>query len=164
MNIFYTDSSASEAARSLPDKHIVKMPSEAVQMLVQACKRHGLEPFVLTKTGTFHKGGYANHPCTQWCGDSYLNAQWVWQWAMSLCREYTARYGKTHFAEQQLERIALVLWALPDCEFTEPPLAMPDECKTDDTVESYRNCIRLKVHQKPDSFVWRKGTPAPSWV
>ena len=24
--------------------------------------------------------------------------------------------------------------------------------------------VRLKVHQKPDSFVWRKGTDAPEWL
>ena len=41
---------------------------------------------------------------------------------------------------------------------------MPDECKTDDPVESYRNCIRLKVSQKPGSFKWAKGTPQPAWL
>ena len=47
---------------------------------------------------------------------------------------------------------------------TSPALAMPDECKTSDPVESYRNCIRAKVAEKPDSFVWRKCTAAPAWL
>ena len=47
---------------------------------------------------------------------------------------------------------------------TKPALAMPDECKVADHVESYRNCIRAKVAEKPDSFVWAKGTAAPEWL
>ena len=73
-------------------------------------------------------------------------------------------YGKEHFAEGQLRRLAMVLWMIPDGPLTPPPLAMPDECKTPDPVESYRNCIRAKVAAKPASFVWAKGTPAPAWL
>ena len=36
INIFYTDHDPDVAARDLPDKHVVKMPVEAVQMLVSA--------------------------------------------------------------------------------------------------------------------------------
>lgn len=164
MNIFVTDLDPVKAAQSLPDKHVVKMPVEAVQMLVSVMLRHGVEPGVITKSGTHHKGGYANHPCTVWAGDSYQNAFWTWQWGIALCKEYTARYGKTHFAEGQLRRLAMVLWMIPDGPMTTPALAMPDECKTPDPVESYQNCIRAKVFEKPDSFVWKKGTDAPRWA
>jgi len=164
MNIFFTDRDPVVAARSLPDKHIVKMPVEAVQMLVSAVLRHGTDPEVITQKGTHHKGGYHNHPCTIWAGDSYENARWVLDWGFALCEEYTFRYGKTHFAQGQLARLEQVLWSLPSGYLTTPALAMPDECKTSDPVESYRNCIRAKVAEKPDSFVWNKGTPAPSWI
>ena len=102
MNIFYTDTDPVVAAQSLPDRHIVKMPVEAVQMLVSACVRNGMQPNVMTKKGTIHKGGYHKHPCTVWAGDSAENAQWLWDWGMALCEEYTKRYGKTHFAQGQL--------------------------------------------------------------
>lgn len=164
MNIFYVDPDPCAAAAALPDKHVVKMPVEAVQMLVSVCQRHGLPNYVTTKAGTPHRGGYAKHPCTLWAGETQSNASWLLAWGRALCEEYTRRYGKHHFAEQQLEQVERVLWAVPDGELTPPALAMPDECKTDDPVESYRNCIRAKVAEKPDSFVWRKGRPAPSWI
>lgn len=164
MNIFFTESDPSKAAQSLPDKHIVKMPVEAVQMLVSVMLRHDVQPNVITKSGTVHKGGYHNHPCTIWAGDTYQNAFWTWQWGIALCKEYTKRYGKEHFAEGQLRRLIKVLWMVPNGSLTAPAQAMPDECKDVDPIKAYRNCIRLKIAQKPDSFVWNKGTPAPSWV
>lgn len=164
MNIFYTDRNPVIAARQLPDKLAVKMPVEACQMLVSACKRHGIEPNVITKAGTIHKGGYHKHPSTVWAGDTLSNAAWTLAWGLELCAEYTKRYGKTHFAEGQLNTLAASLRHIPVGPLTPPALAMPDECKVADPVESYKNCIRLKVAQKPDSFVWRKGTEAPSWV
>ena len=170
MNIFYTDHNPCVAAQSLPDKHIVKMPVEAVQMLVSACRRYGYQPGVITKAGELHKGGYHNHPCTVWAGDTIANFRWTLVWGIALCAEYQARYGKTHFAQGQLFKLTeavghLKLMAqLTEGELTTPALAMPDECKTSDPVESYRNCIRAKVASKPDSFVWRKGTPQPAWL
>lgn len=164
MNIFFTDSDPKAAATSLPDKHIVKMPVEAVQMLVSVCLRHKIQPNVITKSGTVHKGGYHNHPCTVWAGDNYANAFWTWQWGIELCAEYTRRYGKTHFAEGQLRQIIKFLFQVPNGSITAPALAMPDECKTADPITSYRNCIRLKIQEKPASFVWNKGTPQPAWL
>ena len=166
MNVFYVDHDPTAAACSLPDKHICKMPIETVQMLVSALNRWGLQPNVITKAGTVHKGGYAKHPCTVWAGDNRENAWWLLRHGFALCAEYTKRYGKVHFAEGQLRTIldSKLIGELPLGPQTAPALAMPDECKTGDPVESYRNCIRAKVAEKPLSFVWRKGTPAPEWL
>jgi hypothetical protein len=164
MNIFYTDHDPDTAAQSLPDKHIVKMPVEAVQMLVSACLRHGIQPSVITSKGTVHKGGYHNHPSTVWAGDTRENWFWTLSWGIGLCQEYTRRYGKEHFAEGQLCQLIRCLKSIPDGPLTPPAQAMPDEFKHADPVLAYRACIRGKVASKPDSFVWRKGTPAPSWL
>ena len=164
MNIFYTDHDPDVAAQSLPDKHIVKMPVEAVQMLVSACVRHGIQPSVMTKAGTIHKGGYHRHPSTVWAGDNRSNFTWTLLWGLALCREYTRRYGKVHFAQGQLDRLVHSINNIPAGHATSPALAMPDECKVADPVESYRNCIRAKVFEKPASFVWNKGTAAPCWL
>ncbi|QBP06064.1 hypothetical protein [Synechococcus phage S-B68] len=166
MNIFYTDIDPVQAARDLPDRHIVKMPVEAVQMLVSACVRHGIQPNVITKKGTVHKGGYHNHPCTVWAGDSFENAYWTWQWGLALCEEYTKRYGKVHFAQGQLHTLcdAIMDRRLPATGFTPPAQAMPDECKSADPVTAYRNCINHKLATRPGTFVWNKGTAAPEWA
>ena len=164
MNIFYTDHSPTAAAQSLPDKHIVKMPVEAVQMLVSACLRYDIQPNVITKSGTTHKGGYHKHPSTVWAGDNRANFQWTLLWGFALCAEYTNRYGKEHFAERQLRQLAPSMYDIPQGDLTAPALAMPDHCKVSDPVESYRNCIRAKVSDKPQSFVWNKGTPQPVWL
>lgn len=168
MNIFYTDHQPTAAAQSLPDKHIVKMPVEAVQMLVSACLRHGIQPNVITKAGGIHKGGYHNHPSTVWVGDNRANFRWTLIWGLALCAEYNFRYGKVHFAQGQIYQLLTVFVEnedqFPEGARTAPALAMPDECKTSDPVESYRNCIRTKVAEKPASFVWAKGTAAPAWL
>ena len=164
MNIFYTDTDPVVAAQSLPDRHIVKMPVEAVQMLVSACLRNGVQPSVVTKAGTIHKGGYHRHPCTVWAGDSAENAIWLWDWGWALCEEYTKRYGKVHFAQGQLAQLAdSVHFGLPLNGFSEPAQAMPDECKDSDPVAAYRKCIQHKLDTRPGVFVWNKGTPMPTW-
>ena len=164
MNIFYTDHDPVAAARSLPDKHIVKMPLETVQMLVSVCMRYGAPHRVLTKAGTVHRGGYKNHPCTVWAGDSRANTGWLLKHGFALCEEYTRRYGKVHACEEQLEILRWDLNTVPfdRMERTEPALAMPDHLKCLCPVESYRLCIANKVYEKPDSFVWRKGRPEPA--
>lgn len=166
MNIFYTDHDPQLAAQSLPDKHIVKMPVETVQMLVSALMRWNLQPNVLTSKGTIHKGGYAKHPSTVWAGDNRENAWWLLRHGFALCSEYTKRYGKIHFAEGQLRQIldSKLIGELPLGPLTAPALAMPDECKTKDPVESYRIYIRHKVSSKPEAFVWQKNRPAPNWL
>lgn len=164
MNIFYTDRCPITAAQSLPDKHIVKMPVEAVQMLVSACLANGIQPKVVTKAGTLHKGGYHSHPCTVWAGINRANFYWTWRWGKALCAEYTKRYGKVHFAQGQLEALADLYELLPVGALTSPAQAMPDEFKHADPVQAYRACIRGKVASKPESFVWCKGTNAPEWI
>ena len=164
MNIFYTDRDPVVAAQSLPDRHIVKMPVEAVQMLVSACLRHDLQPNVVTKKGTIHKGGYHRHPCTVWAGDSRENADWLYRWGVALCKEYTKRYGKHHFAEGQLEQLSKTVSLIPADRFTSPAQAMPDECKDVDPVVAYRNCIQHKLDTRPGVFVWNKGTEMPEWL
>ena len=164
MNIFYTDVCPITAAQSLPDRHIVKMPVEAVQMLTSACIRNGIQPNVITSKGTVHKGGYHRHPCTVWAGDTSANAAWLWAWGVALCAEYTKRYGKVHFAQGQLNTLRNSIDSIQYGEFTSPAQAMPDECKASNPVVAYRNCIQNKLDTKPGVFVWNKGTPAPDWV
>ena len=160
-----TDRDPVVAAQSLPDRHIVKMPVETVQMLVSACLRHDIQPKVITKAGTHHKGGYHKHPCTVWAGDTSQNALWLLHHGFALCHEYTKRYGKVHFAQGQLATLAdPVHFDLPLNGFTSPAQAMPEHCKHPDPVVAYRNCIQDKLNTRPGVFVWNKGTAMPNWL
>ena len=108
MNIFTVDLNPVTAAESLCDKHIPKMAVETTQMLVSALRRHGAtdSEVPLTKAGTPHKGGYSNHPCTVWAGDTNNNFYWLLAHGLGLVEEYTHRYGKQHACEDQLWHIS----------------------------------------------------------
>lgn len=163
MNIFVCDQNPVKAALALPDKHLVKMPVECVQMLVSACLRHGIQPEVFNKAGTLHKGGYPNHPCTQWVGDSLFNARWCWQWGQELCWEYTHRYGREHACLQQLIDVTRFLLDLPQVPMTPFVRAMPDYLRNDtsiDTITAYR---RYLVGHKPWATWQRDPSRKPAW-
>jgi len=166
MNIFATDQSPTISATELPDRHIVKMPLESVQMLVSVCNRYGVEHGVLTTAGTVHRGGYPNHPCTVWAGDARLNAMWLHRHGLALCEEYTHRYGKRHACESQLLKLGEALRgiAFERSGSTTFALAMHDHLKVSCPHESYRRCIAQKVIDKPGVFVWEKGRAAPEWL
>ena len=141
------------------------MPVESVQMLVSVLMRYNIPHNVLTKSGTVHKGGYHNHPCTVWTGDTRANFEWLLAHGYALCDEYQLRYGREHACKAQLDAIEKYSILIPYGELTPPALAMPDELKTDDPVESYHNCIRNKISLKPLSFVWNKCPEhRPSWA
>lgn len=163
MNIFVTEADPVLAARGLPDRHIVKMPVESVQMLVSACLRNGIQPDVTTKAGGQHRGGYPHHPCTRWVGGSLCNAVWTHQWGKALCAEYTHRYGRVHFAQGQLDQLQPHLLHLPNHPVTPFVRAMPDYLRNDstiDTITAYRRYLR---DHKPWASWHRAPSRKPDW-
>lgn len=156
MNIFILDVDFAKAARYHCDKHVVKMILESAQLL---CTAHrildGLEYKEKSPAGRmlkrwrlfderdslFYKATHVNHPCALWVRESRMNYVWVYSLLKELCKEYTFRYGKVHKAEREglVDRLGSFPTALTNHKLTTPPLAMPDEYKTDSVVESYRN-------------------------
>jgi hypothetical protein len=69
-----------------------------------------------------------------------------------LFREYGFRYGKKHKCSDVLDMVFNDIYrhlAASDysCDFTTPALAMPDDCKTGDPVQSYRDYyLKYKSH------------------
>ena len=59
-----------------------------------------------------------------------------------MCAEYTFRYGKVHKVERD-GLLDLLFFAHPKNiktgRLTQPALAMPDDCKKSDAVQSYRS-------------------------
>jgi hypothetical protein len=165
MNIFAVDEDPILAARMLPDKLVVKMPVESLQMLAPwAFNTHGV---LIQKPdgGVYGTKGFASHPCTKWQYEDPANVAWLLLHAFGLCAAYTERYGKNHGILPALFQIAQLYeekHGLPSEHFkshTPFPLAMPAQFKNEsDRVDSYRRY----VNGTKGYAVWRYTEP-PSW-
>jgi hypothetical protein len=170
MNIFILDDDLVKSASYMVDRHIVKMPTESLQMLMTNMILHDSEmyrdDYPLTKAGTQYKISHKNHPCTQWAGENISNFRWLLDYAEIMCREYTARYKKIHYASLGMAWIRSKLsthsslYRFPFSQATMTPFAlcMPDDCKSPDgnAVLSYRNYY---LREKSHLFKWRNYTP-----
>lgn len=151
MNIFVLNLDPEIAAQEQCDKHVVKMPLETAQLLCSVFP-NGEAPYKRT---------HYNHPCAIWTRTSRQNYAWLIRHGLALCKEYTFRYGKTHASEK------VIVWCQENVDkltfetegLTAHPMAMPEECKTSNVVESYRSYYK---HFKKDIAVW-KNKPNPSW-
>lgn len=162
MNIFILDEHPVKAAQYYCDKHIPKMCVELYQQLGSAVIRHGATPdqMPLTSKGTPLKGGYHNHPCTRWCGDSRINFMWAMTHALALCEEYTSRYFKVHSCEKGLSHLACMQYMIDGERFTPFALAMPNQYKSHNAVYSYR---QYYIHEKKNFAKWEKLNNTPEW-
>ena len=173
MNIFVLHEDPIIAARMHCDKHAVKMPLELTQEVCDALRRHGAQDaeMPLTSKGTPWKGGYPDHPCTRWVGDSHHNFLWAVEHGLALFEEYTKRYGRRHACHDALLHMSEMDYLIPSGGLT--PFArafngndhLMDEQKYT-AVEAYRAYYFTKRFKRGGSLVppwWEKGTPAPSW-
>jgi hypothetical protein len=147
VNIFAVNNDPRLAARDLPDKLIVKMPTESIQLLTPwAFNTHGV--YIQKPDGTnYGTKGFTHHPCAKWLYESPSNVFWLLEHAFAMVEEYGQRYNKTHGVAPALRQIEDLLntlyedepWSLEHTEFVQ---AMPDEFKIPgDPVTAYRNYI-----------------------
>ncbi len=162
MNIFVLHKDPIVSATMHCDKHVPKMVVELYQQIGSALRRYGATDDVMptTKGGTPLKGGYHNHPCTRWVGDSRDNFRWAVQHGLALCEEFKLRYNKPHYCEDGIRMMGELADLIPQGELTEFAQAMPDECRQPSAVFAYR--IYYKV-DKSRFAKWEKGREAPSW-
>lgn len=170
MNIFILDDNLVTSASYMVDRHIVKMPTESLQMLMTNMILHDSatdrDDYPLTKAGTQYKISHKNHPCTQWAGENISNFKWLLDYSEIMCMEYTARYKKVHYASFGMSWIrnklstssSLFRFPFPQAKMTPFPLCMPDECKSPDgnAVLSYRNYY---LREKSHLFKWHCSIP-----
>jgi hypothetical protein len=159
MNIFYLHQAAPIAASLHCDKHVGKMLIESCQLLATAHHVHGNGHAVT------YKPTHINHPSAIWARSSPAHYDWLMHLALYLGREFFHRYGKVHACRQvlidQLLRPPPALAAMPNT-WQPPTLAMPDEFKSADHVESYRRFYTSKQSRMP--MVWYRGErPVPGW-
>lgn len=169
MNIFAIDSNPQIAARHLCDQHVVKMITETSQILASAVIRHGAKPHImpLTKSGTPAKGGYHNHPSTIWAGNNQANFNWTLIHGFSLCREYTARYGKVHFCEQGMIQYYRMRHSLPlgDLEKFSIAINQDQKCRQAvDDFDSLHAVTQYRLYYAIDKTFARWKRNKPDWI
>jgi hypothetical protein len=139
MNIFVLDLDPKLAAQMHTNRHVVKMITETAQILSAV--------LLLNGQNATYKLTHKNHPCTIWARESLSNWMWLRELGLALHDEYKFRYGdfKEHKAALEIEKLEIP--TIFDKGLTPFALAMPDEYKTDDPVESYRNYyLGAKTH------------------
>ena len=178
MNIFALSNDVSEAARYHVDRHAVKMILEYAQLLSTAHRvLDGKQSVSLTKTGrsttvwtmpdervehSLYKATHINHPSAIWARESIENYKWLQGLLVAVSAEYTFRYGKQHKCQRDglIELLETPPVNIPMVPATKLRLAMPDEYKVEDPVESYRNYYRFG---KPHLHRW-KNREVPNWL
>ena len=155
MNLFYLDEDLDKSAQYHVDKHIVKMPLEAAQLLCLSLI-HISEP---TRRTPYLPMMY-NHPCTIWTRSSLDNFEWVHCYANALNDEYYYRYGKLHKSVMEVVNKLPEPKNMPRLGQTPFGMAMPDELKDEnDVVGSYR----LYYHTDKATFAKWSHRDKPYW-
>jgi len=146
MNIFAVNDDPTLAAKDLPDKLVIKMPTESLQLLTPwAYNAHGA--YIQKPDGTnYGIKGFAHHPCAKWLYESPSNVHWLLEHAFGMADEYWQRYNKDHGTLYGLSQIRTLVYKKHNKEnstdHTPFVQAMPEEFKIpNDPVTAYRNYI-----------------------
>lgn len=153
MNIFVLDEDPITAAEYHCNKHVVKMILESTQLMSNAFWHYNLQGV--------YKQTHKNHPATLWVQQSSTNFNWLGTLALSLCKEYTYRYGKVHKCEALIKQMLSESSKIPFLENNQTPFAqcMPDQYKNPSPVIAYRNYY---IGDKSRFAEWTTR-PIPSW-
>lgn len=166
MNIFILDSNIQNAAIYHTDKHCVKMLLEHSQMLCTAIRLNPHLQNTLNIKDIPYQKTHVNHPCTIWVSKNHDNFAWLVAFTHELHEEYKYRYNREHLSYITLKSSSIITDSIISygsnllIENLSPALAMPDECKTNSVVESYRNYYRK---YKSHLFSWTKRD-IPYWI
>jgi hypothetical protein len=168
MNIFVLDKNPYVAAQLHNDKHVVKMILETAQMLCSVHHMINIDDEKYRESIPY-KLAHKNHPCSVWARECLENYNWLCDLGIALGKEYRHRYGMDKYHKS----LDVIMWAYinkPNIplkgDVTPFALAMPDECKTDDPVESYKNYYRMyKQHwEKKDKKTGEIKEIAHTWT
>ena len=157
MNIFVLDEDPAKAAVALNNNHICKLSVEAAQLLCNVHHWQGVDAPM--------RETHINHPCSIWVRSSLCSYLWTLDHAFAICYEAMRRGFKEPKTLQTLKWLRDNEPFLPDKD--EPfALAMPDDCKTGNAVESYRcyyNTKRFRIDGKRMDK-WTNCSPPDWWL
>lgn len=177
MNIFALSECPIEAAQSQCDKHVNKMTLEGVQILNGALYERDLDEHAFY--GYTHK----NHPCILWAAEKWENFAWLCRHVKWLAYEHWLRFknNKLHKSYRKVKKCWFQGMPPPETgfgvievltfahvenagEITDFPLAMPDDCKGNNYVKSYRKYYR-EYKQLEEWFTYEKSSSGkPNWL
>lgn len=174
MNIFFLDVVLALSALYHGNKHVVKMPLEAVQllytakwMLEPAGDWQASAPWNKAQTSRGYKKTHYNHPLAVWVRESLANYLYCVDYALALCAEYTKRFkNKTLHVEQHARWLKENPPAnLPNVGLTPIPLCIGEqttsrEADLEVVVQRYRQYYRdtkRNIAKYPHSTV-------PEWL
>ena len=142
MNIFYLDKSPKKSAQQHYNKHVVKMILESAQLL---CTAHHIKG---NPSDVPYKKTHQNHPSAVWVRSSRQNYMWCYYYMLSLGEEYTKRYGKIHKTISKCKEIlSKIPKEIEKTDFTQPPQCMPEEFKSECSIDAYRKYYQIgKAH------------------
>lgn len=169
MNIFILSNDPVRAAMFLCSKHVVKMATETLQILTTAVIQHGAttDQLPLTKSGTPVKQTHVNHPSCVWARQTRANFDWLCTHGKAICLEYTYRYGKTHFCEQGISKLAKLRNLIPVGDLTPFAIAINESmtCRQLSGFDAMSAVEKYRAYYKCDkSFaVWAPKRETPDW-
>lgn len=137
------------------DKHVHKILLEAVQMLCTAAR------LCEDTNPCLYRIAHKNHPVSIWCRASRSNFIWTLDLIDALHEEWRYRQGhmKVHKSYIVAQYLREHVPDIPELGLTPFALAMPDQYKTADPVESYRAYYK---GEKKRMASWKKRNP-PEW-
>jgi|TARA_R110000803_G_scaffold10752_1_gene32587 hypothetical protein len=152
MNIFVLDTEIKKCAEYHCDKHVIKMILESVQMMSSVVRLSGYD--------LGYKLTHKNHPCTIWARKSLANYKWLFKLTEGLNAEYRYRYNKTvnHKSYDMVKTLPMP--NIPDTGLTPFAQAMPDQYKSNNAVQSYRDYY---LNEKANLLTWTKRK-TPAWI
>lgn len=166
MNLFILSLCYRECAEFMFDKHVSKIILEAVQML--CCAMQIIDPDNEVKDKIkLYKISHKNHPVTIWMRTSRENYMWTLGLVNAMHDEWKYRYNhpidkehKSFIVAKYLKEYAPSADKFPEVGLTKFALAMPDQYRSDDPIESYRKYYQSPEKQKIAS--WKKREK-PIW-
>lgn len=139
MNIFATHRDPQISARQHCDVHVIKMVTEAAQLLSTA-------HVVIDNNEIAYRKTHENHPCAIWVRESSANYRWAYEFYCCLLDEYEYRFDKQHAAARHMYALAQVP-NIPDLGLTPFAQAMPEELQQSNPHFAYRIYMRVKLRE-----------------
>lgn len=138
MQIYFLDKNPKLAAQYHPDKLVVKMITESLQILSTVCHIHNQSELAV------YKKTHSNHPSVVWASETIDNYLWLYDLTHWLYEEYKFRYNdKQHLAGEKFKTLGIPY--IKQEGFTDIRYGYKDSrYHFDNRVEGYREYLKCE--------------------